>query len=105
MEKWQNTLRRALTDPAELARRFGADEAAIRRAGRAFPFRISPHYLSLLREPGDPLYLQCVPDERELENSPDLLDDPLGEEARSPAPCSRRTSGTRSPSRRSAGTN
>ena len=87
MEKWQNSLRRVLTDPGELARRFGADEAAIRRAAAVFPMRISPHYLSLLREPGDPLYRQCVPDERELDPSPELLDDPLGEEARSPAPC------------------
>lgn len=87
MEKWQNSLRRALTDPGELARRFGADEASIRRAAAVFPLRISPHYLSLLREAGDPLYRQCVPDGRELASSPDLLDDPLGEEARSPAPC------------------
>ena len=70
---------------AALRRGRGGDPAG--GAGRAFPLRISPHYLSLLREPGDPLYLQCVPDERELEHSPDLLEDPLGEEARSPAPC------------------
>jgi len=87
MEKWQNSLRHALTDPGELARRFGADEGSVRRAAAVFPLRISPHYLSLICEPGDPLYRQCVPDERELAPSPELLDDPLGEEARSPAPC------------------
>ncbi len=87
MEKWQNILRKCLTDPGELARRFGAPEEPIRRAAAKFPLRISPHYLSLIREAGDPLYRQCVPDERELVPSPGLLDDPLGEEARSPAPC------------------
>lgn len=87
MEKWQNSLRRALTDPGELARRFGVPGAPLRRAAAVFPLRISPHYLSLLREPGDPLYRQCVPDERELDPAPGLLVDPLGEEARSPAPC------------------
>ena len=87
MEKWRNILQRSLTDPAELARRFGVPETPIRRAAEKFPLRISPHYLSLIREAGDPLYRQCVPDERELEHSPDLLEDPLGEEAHSPAPC------------------
>ncbi|MBP5531585.1 MAG: KamA family radical SAM protein, partial [Lentisphaeria bacterium] len=87
MEKWRNILRRSLTDPAELARRFGAPATPIRNAAEKFPLRISPHYLSLIREAGDALYRQCVPDERELEYSPDLLEDPLGEEARSPAPC------------------
>lgn len=87
MEKWQISLRRALTDPGELARRFGGDEDSIRRAAAVFPLRISPHFLSLIREAGDSLYRQCVPDERELAPSPGLLDDPLGEEARSPAPC------------------
>lgn len=87
MEKWRNILQRSLTDPAELARRFGVPELPIRRAAEKFPLRISPHYLSLIREAGDPLYRQCVPDERELEDSPDLMEDPLGEEARSPVPC------------------
>ena len=87
MEKWQNSLRRVLTDPGELARRFGVPEAPLRRAAAVFPLRISPHFLSLVREPGDPLYLQCVPDARELAPAPELLDDPLGEEERSPAPC------------------
>lgn len=87
MEKWQNSLRHALTDPGELARRFGVPEAPLRRAAAVFPLRISPHYLALIREAGDSLYRQCVPDERELAPAPELLDDPLGEEARSPAPC------------------
>jgi len=87
MERWRNTLSRGLSDPAELARRFGVPADPIRRAAEKFPFRISPHYLSLIREAGDPLYRQCVPDERELEHSPALLEDPLGEEAHSPAPC------------------
>ena len=87
MEKWQTSLRRGITDPGELARRFGVPEGPIRRAAAKFPFRISPHYLSLIREAGDPLYRQCVPDERELDDPPYLLEDPLGEEAHSPAPC------------------
>ena len=87
MEKWKQLLSRAMTDPAEAARRFGVPEAPLRRAAEKFPLRISPHYLSLIREPGDPLYRQCVPDERELAPASGLLEDPLGEEAHSPVPC------------------
>jgi len=87
MEKWKQILRRGVADPAEIARRFGVPEEPLRRAAERFPFRISPHYLSLIRAAGDPLYRQCVPDGRELDPAPELLEDPLGEEAHSPAPC------------------
>ena len=49
-----------------------------------YPVRISPHYLSLIREPGDPIWRQCVPDPRELDD--DQLPDPLDEERLSPVP-------------------
>ena len=87
MERWRKILAQSLVDPAELARRFGVPEEPLRRAAANGRFRISPHYLSLIKSPGDPLYCQCVPDERELDASPELLDDPLGEEAHSPVPC------------------
>jgi lysine 2,3-aminomutase len=47
--------------------------------------RISPHYLSLIQCPGDPIWRQCVPDPRELDDD-DRLDDPLEEEQLSPVP-------------------
>ena len=87
MEKWQQILSRAITDVDMVARRFGVPAEPLRRAVMSGRFRISPHYFSLMKSAGDPLYRQCVPDVRELEESPDLLDDPLGEEANSPAPC------------------
>ena len=87
MEQWQKDLKNALTDPDELAERFGLDADVVRRIAGVFPFRITRHYLSLIRAKGDPIYLQCVPDERELAPSCDLMDDPLGEEDLSPAPC------------------
>lgn len=86
MENWRKILARSLTDPDELARRFGVPAEPLRRAAAAGRFRISPRYLSLIEYPGDPLYRQCVPDERELDTCPELLEDPLGEEADSPAP-------------------
>jgi len=86
MEKWQRSLADALCDPDELVRRFDLDRDATRRVAETFPFRIPRGYLGLIRAKGDPIYLQCVPDPRELEDDPALLDDPLGEESHTLAP-------------------
>ena len=50
-----------------------------------YPFRISPYYASLIRNEGDAIWRQCVPDTRELEDS-DQSDDPLAENSLSPVP-------------------
>ena len=81
MERWKQSLLRSGAALRAAARRLDIPERAVRRLAEAgFPLRVTPHYLSLIREHGDPLYRQCIPDERELEPSPALLDDPLGEE-------------------------
>ena len=87
MEQWQKSLENALTDASELAKRFDLPEETVRRVSAVFPFRITRYYLSLIRAKGDPIYRQCVPDELELRESGDLMDDPLGEEGLTPAPC------------------
>ena len=46
MEQWQKDLNNALTDPDELAERFGLDADVVRRVTKVFPFRITRHYLS-----------------------------------------------------------
>ena len=50
-----------------------------------YPFRVSPSYAALIRTPGDPIWLQCVPDVREMEDD-DQHPDPLAEGALSPVP-------------------
>ena len=85
MELWQQNLKDSLTDPAELAARFGMDAAPLAQVAARYPLRITPHYLGLLREPGDPLWRQCVPDPRELDAG-DLDDDPLAEGIHAPLP-------------------
>jgi lysine 2,3-aminomutase len=47
--------------------------------------RVTRYYLSLIQKPGDPIWLQCVPDPRELEND-NLFADPLNEDGLSPVP-------------------
>ncbi len=85
MEVWQQNLKQSLTDPAGLASRFGIDPAPLVQVAARYPLRITPHYLGLLQEPGDPLWRQCVPDPLELD-AMGLADDPLAEGAHAPLP-------------------
>ncbi|GFE58543.1 KamA family radical SAM protein [Geobacter sp. AOG1] len=85
MEAWQKQLAAAITEPGEIAERFGVDVEPLRGVVARYPLRITPHYFSLIEAPGDPIWRQCIPDPRELHD--DLQDpDPLNEESLSPVP-------------------
>lgn len=86
MEKWKEILKRACVSSEKLAERFDLDKAKLQKIAEKFPFLINPYYFSLIREKGDAIYKQCIPDEKELEESKDLMADPLGEEAHNPVP-------------------
>jgi len=79
MEQWQQILQSAVTDPAVIAKRFELSEEVLRRVSETFRFRVTKNFLSLIREKGDGIYRQCIPDPAELEDDPDLMTDPLGE--------------------------
>lgn len=82
---WRELLSQSLATPVELAAVLGQDSCAIEPVTTHFPARINPYYLSLIRERGDALWRQAVPDAAELEadnGSPD----PLCEELQSPVP-------------------
>jgi lysine 2,3-aminomutase len=83
---WRQELAASLAEPAELARRFGVDPAPLAAVAARYPMRITPSYLGLVEAPGDPIWRQCVPDPRELEEDPALCDDPLAEGELSPVP-------------------
>jgi len=85
MELWQEMLRQSIDSAEDLVKRFGFDRELAERLNRLFHIRINPYYLSLIRYPGDPIWLQCIPDARELEDD-GLPEDPLNEEAQSPVP-------------------
>jgi lysine 2,3-aminomutase len=85
MEAWQKSLEQALTDPDQLAARFGIDAGPLRRVTQRYPMRISPYYLDLIEQPGDAIWRQCVPDPRELQDGPEVAD-PLAEERLAPVP-------------------
>lgn len=81
-EDWQLQLKDALTDVVELADRFHLDPGLLAPVTERYPLRITPHVLSLIESPGDPLWRQFIPDPQELAESG--LIDPLGEENLSP---------------------
>lgn len=76
--KQGNNLQSRLTE-------LGADIKMIEKVKRRYPMKVTPYYLDLVKEKDDPIWKQCIPDERELE---DVFndEDPLKEEEHTPVP-------------------
>lgn len=85
MELWQKMIRDSIHSVDQLVEKFNLDKRVAEKLDRFFQARINPYYLSLIRYPGDPIWLQCVPDENELIDI-DAPEDPLGEDSMSPVP-------------------
>jgi lysine 2,3-aminomutase len=85
MERWQKSLAASISSLEELTKRFRIDPEPLQPVAERYPMRITPYYLSLVQEIGDPIWRQCVPDPRELQNE-DLPVDPLNEVTSSPVP-------------------
>ncbi|OQX18537.1 MAG: lysine 2,3-aminomutase [Desulfobulbaceae bacterium A2] len=85
MANWQQILQQSLTSPHQLADRFPIETSELEQVTAHYPMRINPYYLELIRQTGDPLWRQAVPDPRELRDAEGLVD-PLGEEDLSPVP-------------------
>ena len=85
MEQWQKALVESLTRPEELAERFFVDVEELNPVVKLYPMRVTTYYISLVQQIGDPIWLQCVPDPRELKED-GLPADPLNEEGLSPVP-------------------
>ena len=85
MEYWQKTLAKSITRLEELASYYPIDAGSLQPVLDHYPMRVTPHYLSLIREMGDPIWRQCIPDLRELDED-HLSADPLDEKGLSPVP-------------------
>ncbi|MBK6536478.1 MAG: KamA family radical SAM protein [Ignavibacteria bacterium] len=85
MELWQEMIRNSVTSVDHLVEKFSIDKEVAGKLDEFFQARINPYYLSLIRYPGDPIWLQCVPDVKELDDI-DAEDDPLHEDEMSPVP-------------------
>ena len=86
MEEWKRLLRDGINSAEQLRERFGISEELGRDIAEQFEIRINAYYLGLIEAPGDPIWKQVVPDERELLDDIDCPDDPLNEEGDSPVP-------------------
>lgn len=83
---WNNILADSITSAQEVTERFPlACASSIDGAAKQFPMRINPYYWGLIKDIGDPLWLQAVPSAQELDDKV-CFADPLGEEDLSPAP-------------------
>ncbi|MDX9923131.1 MAG: KamA family radical SAM protein [Ignavibacteriaceae bacterium] len=85
MELWQQMVRDSVHSVDQLVDKFGLDRKVAEDLDEFFQARINPYYLNLIRYPGDPIWLQCVPDKQEL-NDLDGFEDPLKEDEMSPVP-------------------
>ncbi len=85
MELWQQMIRDSIHSVDQLVEKFKLDRKVAEELDGFFQARINPYYLSLIRYPGDPIWLQCVPDVKELEDISGY-EDPLQEDAMSPVP-------------------
>lgn len=83
MPRWKVLLSESATRAAQLAEHVDIDPDRIAPVIRQFPVRINPYYLSLIKQPGGPLWRQAVPDPIELDDAVGTAD-PLCEEAGSP---------------------
>jgi lysine 2,3-aminomutase len=83
--EWEELLMQSITGIEDLPLEFSGNREGIAKVIKKYPMRINPYYFSLIEKEGDPIWRQCIPDERELMD-PFGIDDPLHEEEDSPVP-------------------
>jgi lysine 2,3-aminomutase len=82
---WQELLADSVTTAVALSRHLDIDRRETEAVIRRYPMRINPYYLSLIDKKGGPLWLQAVPDVREIQEDP-FSEDPQQENGHSPVP-------------------
>src|SRR5438093_4077028 len=85
MEEWRRILAESVVRPKDLAAHLGLDEQEIEAIVGPYPMRITPTVLGTIKEKGDAIWRQVVPDQAELADI-DAEDDPLEEDLMSPVP-------------------
>jgi len=80
---WRDMVRSSITTADELARHIPINKADIQKVVTHYPMKITPYFLSLIKNRFDPLWKQVVPDPKELEDHLSH-EDPLYEEKQSP---------------------
>ena len=89
--RWQAELSEAISSPEELIATLGLDRSllpAAQKAAANFRLRVPRSYVARMSagDPTDPLLRQVLPVDRELDEVPNFVSDPLGEHAALRAP-------------------
>ncbi len=82
-DSWQRLIAHSIVTAEDLAAHLPVHPEGIRAVIRRYPMRINAYYLGLIRQVGDPIWRQAIPDPAELGDS-QLAADGLGEEPQSP---------------------
>ena len=85
MEAWRRILADSIVKPKDLAERLGVDAKEIEAIVGDYPMRITPTVMATMKERGDAIWKQVVPDIAELDDF-DAEADPLEEDLMSPVP-------------------
>jgi len=87
VELWKEILQKGIVTAEQLDACCKGDvkKEILAEVVKKYPMRINPYYLSLIKKRDDPIWKQCVPDKRELEDEKGLPD-PLCEDRDSPLP-------------------
>jgi len=85
MEDWKKILAQSITKPKDLAKHLGVDEKEVADVVGPYPMRITPTVLATIKDEGDAIWKQVVPEGIELDDI-DAQDDPLEEDTDSPVP-------------------
>ena len=85
VEDWQRILCESITKPEQVQKKFSIDTKSLNAVVEKYPMKISQYYFSLIEEPDDPIWKQCMPNPLELKDYWGC-DDPLNEEGDSPIP-------------------
>ena len=72
MEQWQKSLAKSIHSLEELTKKFRVNPEPLEPVVERYPMRITPYYLGLIKEIGDPIWRQCIPDLHELEEGPPM---------------------------------
>ncbi|MEK7763969.1 MAG: radical SAM protein, partial [Nitrospirota bacterium] len=85
MEAWRRILADSIVKPKDLADRLGVDAKEIEAIVGDYPMRITPTVMATIKEKGDAIWKQVVPDIAEMDDF-GAEDDPLEEDLMSPVP-------------------
>jgi lysine 2,3-aminomutase len=82
---WHASLSESVTTISQLSEFFNFKTFSLQPVIERYPLRITRYYLDLIKEEGDPVWRQCIPDILEIADSEDVPD-PLNECGLSPVP-------------------